>query len=464
MIRLKKLLIEEITKTLRVGSRGDQVTELQQKLISLKYLDEKLPSGKPADDGIFGPTTKAAVIKFQQKEFPGQTSEHDGIVGPDTREKLSNVKSNSSSSDTQSTEDLINIMQKSHRPYPYNILDSGKAQPEFIAARLQKARDAWNTPEAEVEACVRAIKNMDMYNKISAVLGTDVESYILQMMDEDELSAIYDNSPNSIRNMIDNLKSHETAQTWKDIKQTDKTITFAKNWETLLNATKSVKLCDAPQFVDQCARFVNAVDPTIGRVGNAWDAYITEHPGKNPTYSVMESGLTDENKKLYDKYFNLNLPDSIKTGDKTKPAQQQLGNIKSLHQKIIDTATPPDTSLLTPGSYVGMYWPPSSYHQNAFVDSSKKQKYSPFNTHIGLVIGIKDGVPIILHEVGGIGYAEPYNKLQKGSKIAWIKTADPNFSTSWKSQADNWLQNFQKGDNDAAKLGKLAKDIVNISY
>lgn len=57
--------------TLRRGARGDAVKQVQSKL-GLK------------DDGIFGPTTEAAVRSFQR----GQRLVADGIVGPKSWEKL----------------------------------------------------------------------------------------------------------------------------------------------------------------------------------------------------------------------------------------------------------------------------------------------------------------------------------------------------------------------------------------
>jgi peptidoglycan hydrolase-like protein with peptidoglycan-binding domain len=88
MIRLKNILLEKITKTLRIGSRGEQVKELQQLLIAAGYLDAKQQSGRPADDGIFGSATDAAVKKWQRKV----NLDDDGIVGPDTRNKLSTIE------------------------------------------------------------------------------------------------------------------------------------------------------------------------------------------------------------------------------------------------------------------------------------------------------------------------------------------------------------------------------------
>ena len=45
-------------ETMKRGSRGDDVRELQEKLISLGYLDGNA-------DGIYGPKTESAVLAFQ---------------------------------------------------------------------------------------------------------------------------------------------------------------------------------------------------------------------------------------------------------------------------------------------------------------------------------------------------------------------------------------------------------------
>ncbi|MDN5276885.1 MAG: peptidoglycan DL-endopeptidase LytE [Clostridiales bacterium] len=62
-----------ISRTLRLGDRGQDVAILQNRLNQLKF-----NCGKA--DGIFGPTTYAAVVAFQKKN--GLVA--DGIVGPKT--------------------------------------------------------------------------------------------------------------------------------------------------------------------------------------------------------------------------------------------------------------------------------------------------------------------------------------------------------------------------------------------
>jgi peptidoglycan hydrolase-like protein with peptidoglycan-binding domain len=96
MIRLKTILLEKITKTLRIGSRGDQVKELQQLLIAAGYLDAKQQSGRPSDDGIFGSATAAAVKQWQRKV----NLDDDGVVGPATRNKLSTIEKSTGANTT----------------------------------------------------------------------------------------------------------------------------------------------------------------------------------------------------------------------------------------------------------------------------------------------------------------------------------------------------------------------------
>ncbi|WP_283609800.1 spore cortex-lytic enzyme [Faecalispora anaeroviscerum] len=72
----------------RVGSRGDEVKQIQTKLKSWGYY-----SGSA--DGIFGEQTKQAVIKFQKKN----NLTADGIAGPQTL-KAMGISSSSSSGDS----------------------------------------------------------------------------------------------------------------------------------------------------------------------------------------------------------------------------------------------------------------------------------------------------------------------------------------------------------------------------
>lgn len=73
--------IGAITRKLRLGSSGEQVKRLQQMLIKIGLL----PTG--ADDGKYGPITRAAVLQFQQNvnlAYGSKVILEDGVVGSQT--------------------------------------------------------------------------------------------------------------------------------------------------------------------------------------------------------------------------------------------------------------------------------------------------------------------------------------------------------------------------------------------
>ncbi|MBN1777309.1 MAG: peptidoglycan-binding protein [Clostridiales bacterium] len=72
---------------LRLGSTGDQVRILQNRLIYLGYL-------AGTADGIFAETTEAGVVAFQQRN----SLTADGVAGPDTLVKLYSSSANKASS------------------------------------------------------------------------------------------------------------------------------------------------------------------------------------------------------------------------------------------------------------------------------------------------------------------------------------------------------------------------------
>lgn len=71
----------------RVGSRGDEVKQIQTKLKSWGYYSGTV-------DGIFGEQTKQAVIKFQKKN----SLTADGVAGPQTLKAMGISSSSSTSS------------------------------------------------------------------------------------------------------------------------------------------------------------------------------------------------------------------------------------------------------------------------------------------------------------------------------------------------------------------------------
>lgn len=71
-----------------------------------------------------------------------------------------------------------------------------------------------------------------------------------------------------------------------------------------------------------------------------------------------------------------------------------------------------DYSILQPGDIVGINYPTSSYQQEAV------ETGTTYNTHVGLVSDVKNGIPIITHNFGVFGVQkEPADKLKAHGKI-----------------------------------------------
>ena len=83
------------SRTLRRGSEGDDVAELQRLLMTLGY-----DLGSAGDDGKYGQKTENAVKAFQRRENLGV----DGIYGPNTHRALMDTRAENEAEDRDDTE------------------------------------------------------------------------------------------------------------------------------------------------------------------------------------------------------------------------------------------------------------------------------------------------------------------------------------------------------------------------
>lgn len=74
------------TRPLKKGCKGDDVKQLQQRLI-----DRGFSVGNSGTDGSFGKATREAVIAFQKATWPNLPSEWDGVAGRKTLTKIGAV-------------------------------------------------------------------------------------------------------------------------------------------------------------------------------------------------------------------------------------------------------------------------------------------------------------------------------------------------------------------------------------
>ncbi len=175
-----------------------------------------------------------------------------------------------------------------------------------------------------------------------------------------------------------------------------------------------------------CAQFVNDLRDDLTYVGNAWNAYTNSRLG-DTVYSAFK-GLDDGTKqKVIDLWLQIDEkgggvergPYNRKVRDIVSKIVPQVGEVKDL--QVNDT--------------VGLFYPGSSHHEEAFyqggerwfTEDSEGNKVPGntinsgdgwgMNTHIGTVAAIKDGVPLIFHNVTGDVISDPPSKV----RIAWIK-------------------------------------------
>ena len=201
-----------------------------------------------------------------------------------------------------------------------------------------------------------------------------------------------------------------------------------------LKTNSSVPIFDGGQ--PECAQFVNDFLENISYVGDAWSAKDVSGLG-NLVYSAFDNLSNDIRDKVIRLWKKI---DAEGGGVKSGP---YVGEVNNLVSKIV---RPYSGSNLKLGDVVGIYYPPSKYHEYAFYragepyfttksfDITKKVPFEKvpgktitggkgwgMNTHVGVVGAIKNGVPLIFHNIHGQVYADPPSKLHDGGKIAWVK-------------------------------------------
>ena len=182
---------------------------------------------------------------------------------------------------------------------------------------------------------------------------------------------------------IDGLLGKRTREAYKqynrdfniDGKLGNKTInSFLKSKE------KEVKGFDtyvsAEGMVDQCAKWVATKYDTVtgagkqnGVHGNAWNMLTNiEDAGGKMLFNIYDDAVFD----------NVNTPSQVK-----QATQQALKNSNIDYSKLIE------------GDVVGIYIPSSTHYSDVLKSGTT------YNTHVGIIVDIEDGIPIVEHNILG---------------------------------------------------------------
>lgn len=189
-----------------------------------------------------------------------------------------------------------------------------------------------------------------------------------------------------------------------------------------LNVNDSTPRICTPSSI-HCGQFVNDFSDKFDKVGSAWEAYRTDTK-LGPTISSKFKGLDKSQQDTAIKLWQ----QIHKAGGGVKEGSNiTKGAVKSFIKGLVGGGLKPKLQL---DDIVGLYYDGSGYHETAFYNGGKAwfTNGKPgntirqgngwgMNTHVGIVGAIKDGVPLIFHNVGGNVISDPASNL----KIAWVK-------------------------------------------
>jgi hypothetical protein len=198
----------------------------------------------------------------------------------------------------------------------------------------------------------------------------------------------------------------------------------------LISPTTSVPIFNAGQ--PECAQFVNDFDNQFEWVGAAWMAHNNDNLGSR-IFSSFHNLNQSQIKQVIELWIKL---DKTTKGGKIK-APNEFGNFVG----TLVPNSPPVTLQLN--DIIGIYLPSSPNHGKALYEGGVNDPNRPYiekingkyvvgntiksgkgwgmNTHLGIVGAIKDGVPIIFHNIHGQVFSDPFNKLTDNARIAWVR-------------------------------------------
>ena len=335
-----------------------------------------------------------------------------GILGPSTKAAWNFYKKR-----YLSKKDNVEVKGKG---YPYEQLRMNPT-PNLIASVIKDSKGGLlqNDKEAWAEAAFSKIKNQNVYKQVANFLGNDPYSYISEFMNVDK---VYHTGP-SIKEKMTKIKP-EFFTVEKIVPQN-----FQKEYMDSLNKISPTKrtagVIEPGQI--QCAKFVS--DLTGVFTSNAWSDY--DYGKGTKKWSVYDNISEETKNKIKTLLEKIGKQGGVK-GD----PQVGTTNNDEARRIALSIAKNSPNSKPSLGDKVGLFNLVSGYHETALLDMAElnglrdgneindfsTSDIGPFNTHVGVVAAVKNGVPIIYHNVHGTVHMDPWNKIYKDNIIVWTKS------------------------------------------
>lgn len=289
-------------------------------------------------------------------------------------------------------------------------------------------------------------------NEKDGIVGRNTTTALQEMLvDEGYLPEITENGKTNIDGILGKRSQEAFKRFYRDYNVDGKLGGRTEQAYTEYLRTSSNpfdKEVDAKGMVDQCAAWVSKkYDKTIGKTkqsgvyGNAWNMLKNiEDAGGQMIFNLYDAP----------EFENITTPRQL--GQRT---QEALGN-HSL-----------DFSQLAPGDVVGIYIPSSPHMKDTIEEGTT------YNTHVGMVVDVEDGIPIVEHNILGKVRRERIDKLTgslRGKPQVTVAARPKHsvtvadvlpFDTSIKSNLKMEVPVYDKNGNDTGRKREISNPLFN---
>lgn len=268
------------------------------------------------------------------------------------------------------------------------------------------------------------------FDGVDGLFGTKTSTAIKKYQEDNDLTATGKIDSETLNHMGIKSSSPKPQEKKKEV-ETGNCVALDSSFCSKISSSKESPIGSGGG--EGCSEYVRKM--TGHQLGNAWQAFVSAKSKGSVIYNMFTDGSVNWNKILKSKFVNSNSCTCfVEEGDGKDKTCKGGGNISSTISSFYPSKSSINLSSLKVGDIVGMYYGSSGNKGKAFCeravqdrDLDKNGNYGDtdpftFNTHVGYVGAVKNGVPIIFHSVHGQRLGTPGTQLlSKGGEamITW---------------------------------------------